>query len=370
MAPVPSRSARKAKRAMKLSVLDQSPVPSGSTPADALNHTIHLARVADRLGYERYWIAEHHAMETLASPAPEILIARVAAETSEIRVGSGGVLLPHYSPLKVAEVFRMLHALYPGRIDLGLGRAPGSGGLEALALQRERTRRLDASDFPEQLTELLSFLHHDFPPENPFRRIQVSPEMPGAPEAWLLGSSEWSAAVAAQFGLPYAFAHFIGPEQTVRALAHYRANFRPSKFLEEPRVILTLGAVCADTEAEADRLSASTKVLIRRIRLGGERRPVPTPEEAAKELESAGEGADPLTWDASEWPRYAVGTAGKVSATLKSMAGHLHIEEIMILTVIHSHAARVRSYELLAESFGLTRRSPSDRVGVACREAT
>jgi len=370
VAPGFSGATREGKHAMKLSVLDQSPVPSGSTPADALHNTIQLAQAADSLGYERYWIAEHHAIETLASPAPEILIARVAAETSGIRVGSGGVLLPHYSPLKVAEVFRMLHALYPGRIDLGLGRAPGSGGLEAFALQRERSKRLEASDFPEQLTELLGFLHHDFPPEHPFSRIKVSPEMPGAPEVWLLGSSMWSAAAAAQFGLPYAFAHFIGPEQTVAALAHYRQNFRPSKFLKEPRVILTLGAVCADTDAEAERLSASTKVLIRRIRLGGQRRPVPTPEEAIKELESVGDGADPLTWDPSEWPRYIVGSAAKVSATLKSMAGDLHVEELMILTVIHSHTARVHSYELLAESFGLTGRSNSSVSGVGSSRAT
>ncbi|MGH9680142.1 MAG: MsnO8 family LLM class oxidoreductase, partial [Candidatus Acidiferrales bacterium] len=174
---------------MKLSVLDQSPVPAGSTPADALRNTIDLARMADRLGYTRYWIAEHHAIETLACPAPEILIARVAAETTGIRVGSGGILLPHYSPLKVAEVFRMLHALYPGRIDLGIGRAPGTGGLEAFALQRLRKERLQANDFPEQLTELLAFLHHEFPDEHPFRRIMVCPEMPGCPDVWLLGSS-------------------------------------------------------------------------------------------------------------------------------------------------------------------------------------
>src|SRR3984957_10184197 len=148
---------------MKLSVLDPSPVPPGVAPADALNNTIHLARAADSLGYERYWIAEHHAIATLASPAPEVLIARIAAETSGIRVGSGGILLPHYSPLKVAEVFRMLHALYPGRIDLGLGRAPGSGGLEAFALQRERDARPQNDDFPDQMAELQGFLYHEFP---------------------------------------------------------------------------------------------------------------------------------------------------------------------------------------------------------------
>jgi luciferase family oxidoreductase group 1 len=354
---------------MKLSILDQSPVPSGFTPADALQNTIQLARSADALGYERYWIAEHHAIETLASPAPEILIARVAAETTGIRVGSGGVLLPHYSSLKVAEVFRMLHALYPGRIDLGLGRAPGSGGLEAFALQRERSKRQEASDFPDQLTELLAFLHHDFPAEHPFSRIRISPAMPGAPDVWLLGSSIWSAAAAAQFGLPYAFAHFIGPEQSVAALTHYRANFKPSKFLREPRAIVCLGVVCADTEAEAERLAASTKVLIRRIRLGGQRRPVPTPEEAILELESLGEGADPLTWDASEWPRYIVGTPAKVGATLETMARELQVHELMILTVIHDHRARVHSYELLAELFGLTKRSPCEGLGIATRQA-
>ena len=341
---------------IKLSVLDQSPVSDGFTSADALQNTIELARLTDKLGYERYWIAEHHAIETLASPAPEILIARVVAETSGIRVGSGGILLPHYSPLKVAEAFRMLHALTPDRIDLGVGRAPGSGGLEAFALQRDRSKRLQASDFPDQLSELLWFLHGDFPPEHPFNRIKVSPDMPGVPDVWLLGSSTWSAEIAANFGLPYAFAHFIGPEQTVAALAHYRANFKPSKYLSQPRAIVTLGAVCADTEAEAARLSASTKVLIRRIRLGGERRPVPTPEEAIKELESLGTGADPLEWDASEWPRYIVGNAEKVCGTLKKMSRKLQVSEFMILTVIHDHQARIRSYQLLAESFGLAKR--------------
>jgi luciferase family oxidoreductase group 1 len=344
---------------LKLSVLDQSPVPAGFTPADALHNTIDLARAAESLGYERYWIAEHHAMETLACPAPEILITRVAAETSTIRVGSGGIMLPHYSSLKVAEQFRMLHALYPGRIDLAIGRAPGSGGLEAYALQRERSKRHEAEDFPEQAMELDAFLHRDFPPEHPFSRIKVSPDMPGCPDLWMLGSSLWSAAVAAQLGMPYAFAHFIGPEQTEPALALYRLEFKPSKRLAEPRVIVALGAICAATEAEATRLSASTKVLVRGFRLGGERRPVPPPDEAARELEALGEGADPFTWDAGRWPRYLVGSAEQLKSKLETMARDLRVEELMILTVIHDHAARRRSYQLLADSFGLTRRSTS-----------
>jgi luciferase family oxidoreductase group 1 len=185
---------------MKLSIIDQSPVPAGFTPADALQNTIELARLADRLGYERYWIAEHHAIEALASPAPEVLIARVGAETSGIRVGSGGVMLPHYSPLKVAECFRMLHALYPGRIDLGIGRAPGGTPLETYALMRDRNQRPEADDFPQQLAELRAFLNRSFPEKHPFNRINVSPAMPGAPAIWLLGSSMWSGGGGGEVG--------------------------------------------------------------------------------------------------------------------------------------------------------------------------
>src|SRR6202158_1970535 len=234
---------------IKLSVLDQSPVSDGFTPADALRNTIELARLADKLGYERYWIAEHHAIVTLASPSPEILIARIGAETSGIRIGSGGVLLPHYSPLKVAETFLMLHALYPGRIDLGIGRAPGGSGLEAFALRRDRNDRIQNDDFEEQLLELLAFLHHEFPADHPFARIKVSPDMPGAPEVWLLGSSPWSSAVAAKWGLRYAFAHFISPEETSHAVEYYRSNFQASKRMDRPRPIVALGVICADTEA-------------------------------------------------------------------------------------------------------------------------
>src|SRR5208337_1667488 len=175
---------------MKLSIIDQCPVPAGFTTADAFNNTIELARLADRLGYQRYWIAEHHATGAFASPAPEIMIARVAAETSHLRVGAGGVMLPHYSPMKVAEQFRMLHALYPGRIDLGIGRAPGGTPIETFALMRDRGRQ-PADDFPQQIFELRAFLGGGFPPDHPFSRIKISPEMPGGPELWLLGSSMW-----------------------------------------------------------------------------------------------------------------------------------------------------------------------------------
>ncbi len=333
---------------MRLSVLDQSPVSSGSTPAEALRHTIELACLADRLGYERYWIAEHHATQTLASPAPEILIARLGAETERIRIGSGGVMLPHYSPLKVAEQFRMLHALYPDRVDLGIGRAPGGSPLETFALRRERLDTPMPDDFPDQLAELMGFLHHGFAPRHPFSRIRVSPDMPGAPTVWLLGSSLWSASAAAELGLPYAFAHFIAPEPTRAALEHYRTHFEPSAYLPEPRCIVALGAVCAESDEEADRLSASVRLMGRRLRQG-DLRPVPTVEEAQREL------ATPVALasaDAGEWPRHVFGSPRTLAAKLEQIAASLQVEELMIVTIVHDHRARLRSYELLARALG------------------
>lgn len=336
---------------MKLSILDQAPVSAGSTPADALRNTIELARLADKLGYERYWIAEHHGVETLASPAPEILISRIAAETSRIRAGSGGVLLPHYSPLKVAEVFRMLQALYPGRIDLGIGRAPGGTQLEARALQHARTQAPSNDDFSDRLLELLAFLNQDFPASHPYSTIRVSPEVIGDIPIWLLGSSMWSASAAASLGLPYAFAHFIDPQSTREAIDKYRFDFQPVRDFNEPRTILALGAICAETDAEADRLAASPRALLRRFRtFPRETGLVPTPESAIEELSS---GLDPLIFETGEWPRYAVGTPQRVRAELVSIATELHVDELMIVTVVHSHEARIRSYSLLAEVFGL-----------------
>jgi luciferase family oxidoreductase group 1 len=333
---------------VKLSVIDQSPVPAGFTPADALQNTIELARLADRLGYERYWIAEHHAIDALASPAPEIMIARVGAETSGIRVGSGGVMLPHYAPLKVVETFRVLHALYPGRVDLGVGRAPGGTPLESYALRRDRNQP-ETDDFPQQLAELRAFLKKSFPARHPFGRIRVSPDMPGAPEVWLLGSSMWSASAAAQLGLPYAFAHFINQHPTRMALEHYREHFKPSDELAAPRAILALGAICADTEAQALRLLSSARLFRNRIRRG-EIGPIPTPEEALAELGSAHERPHP---GEGEWPRYIVGDPEQVRSQLIDMASVLHVDELMIVTITHDHRVRMRSYELLAQAFEL-----------------
>lgn len=353
---------------MKLSIIDQSPVPAGSTPADALRNSIELAQLAERLGYERYWIAEHHAIEALASPAPEILIARLGAETSQIRIGSGGVMLPHYSPMKVAEVFRVLHALYPDRVDLGVGRAPGGTPLESYALWRTRGEHPQSDDFGQQLVELLAFLNRGFPASHPFNRIRLSPDLPGGPEVWLLGSSMWSASAAAQLGLPYAFAHFIDPVPTRLAIEHYRSHFKPGKAgLSQPRVILAAGALCADTEDEAERLISSARVFRRRVRRG-ELGPIPTPEEAVRELNASPASADqsgkPLLrsftgegqGEGAEFSRYVVGTPALVRDKLVDMASVLYADELMIVTVIHGHRERKHSYRLLADAFGLKAR--------------
>ena len=341
---------------LRLSVLDQSPVPSGSTPAQALRNSVSLAQHVESLGFNRFWMSEHHAMETLACTAPELMLARIGAETTRIRLGSGGIMLPHYTPLKVAETFRTLHALYPNRIDLGLGRAPGGGPIEATALRRYKgapQNALQVDDFPDQLSELLAFLHHGFPAQHPFSRVLVSPEMPGGPDVWLLGSSLWSSRAASEFGLPYAFAHFFSPEPTRQAIEGYRQDFRPNAELEDhtrtaPEAMAAVGVICAETQQEAERLASSVRLLQLRIRQN-DRRPVASPEQAAAELPRFG----PPTLETGEFPRVYVGTPDVVSAQLRTMAESLGIRELVVNTIVHDHAARMRSYSLLAEALAL-----------------
>ncbi|MCU1225919.1 MAG: luciferase family oxidoreductase, group 1 [Edaphobacter sp.] len=334
---------------LRLSILDQSPVPMGSTPGQALQNSIELARWVDGLGYTRFWMSEHHAMETLACTAPEIMLARIGVETKRIRIGSGGIMLPHYTSLKVAEVFRTLHALYPGRIDLGIGRAPGGGPVEAMALRRNRkTQPVD--DFPEQVSELLAFLDRGFPESHPFAKVTVSPDMPGSPDVWMLGSSMWSSAAAVEFGLPYSFAHFFSPVATRAAIETYRRGFTPSRYRQEPEATVAVGVICAETQEEAEYLASSVKLLQRRIRLG-DRRPVASPEDALRELKIFGDPS--LGQEEGEWPRYFVGTPAKVRGELEQMAGALGIGELIVNTIVWDHAKRLRSYELLAREFGL-----------------
>jgi luciferase family oxidoreductase group 1 len=340
----------KSKR-LKLAVLDQSPVAAGSTPGQALQNSIELARLVDGLGFTRFWMSEHHAMDTLASTAPEIILARIGGETRRIRIGSGGIMLPHYSAFKVAEVFRTLHALYPGRVDLGIGRAPGGGPIEALALKRERGTKMP-DDFPDQVSELLAYLdhggEHGFPAGHPFANLRVAPEMPGGPDVWMLGSSMWSSAAAAEFGLPYAFAHFFFGMGTRQAIEAYQQAFVASSHRAQPEAMAAVGVICAETQDEAEYLASSVRLLQRRIRMN-DRRPVAAPEDALRELQMIG-GATP---EEGEWPRYFVGTPAQVREQMEAMAAELRIGELVVNTIVWDHAKRLRSYELLAAKFQL-----------------
>jgi len=357
---------------LRLSILDQSPVPSGSTPAQALRNSIALAQHVESLGYRRFWMSEHHAMEMLACTAPEIMLARIGAETSHIRIGAGGIMLPHYTALKVAETFRTLHALYPGRVDLGIGRAPGGGPIEAAALRRYRggqTTTPHIDDFPDQLAELIAFLHHGFPANHPFSRVLVSPDSPGSPDLWLLGSSSVSGATAAQLGLPYAFAHFFSAEGTRFAIEHYQREFVTNAALGEsqraqPEALAAIGVICAETQGEAERLFQTVRLLQLRIRQN-DRRPVATPSEATAELAGLYGQFGPATPDSTEFPRYFYGTPDKVRAQLLDMAAKLNINEFVVNTIAHDQAARLRSYTLLAEAFELDAAINIDRSCMA-----
>jgi luciferase family oxidoreductase group 1 len=332
---------------LTLSVLDQSPVRQGVTPRDALLETIELARHCEALGYRRYWLAEHHATPALAGSAPEIMIARIAAETSHIRVGSGGVMLSHYSSLKVAEQFRMLETLYPGRIDLGIGRAPGSDQLTAAALAHG-PGALGIEHFPNQIADLIGYLEHTIPADHPFSRIQLMPDGETLPEIWILGSSDQSAIFAAYFGRAFSFAHFITDEGGPEIMALYKAQFRPSAKSAAPQASIGVFVICAESEGRAHYLAAS-RVLSRLRSRQGILRPFPPPEEAL---------AYPYTDIEMRVVEYhrrrqIVGTPDQVKAELESLAASYGVEEVVVLTITHDYAARKRSYALLAEAFGL-----------------
>ena len=324
---------------LPLSVLDQSPISEGMVGGDALRNSIDLAQHVEALGYERYWIAEHHGTPMLASAAPEILITAVAAATSRINVGSGGVMLPHYSPLKIAEVFSMLAALYPGRIDLGLGRAPGSDRETMFALQRDR-RQASPDDFPEQLAELLAYLEDDFPDGHPLARLAALPGGPERPEVWLLGSSAQSAIWAGQLGLPYVFADFINPAGAEIAEL-YRGRFVPSRRREKPFVGVAVSVVCAESDEEAQRLASSSRMAMTLLRQG-QLIPVPPVETALAFFEEQPPPAG---------RRAIVGSPETVRGGIEDVVGSYGADEAMIVTITHDHDARRRSYELVAGAF-------------------
>ncbi|MEW6582445.1 MAG: LLM class flavin-dependent oxidoreductase [Actinomycetota bacterium] len=328
---------------LPLSVLDLSPVAEGVPASRALHNTLHLATVADRLGYARYWLAEHHNLPAMACPSPEVMIGQVAARTRRIRVGAGGIMLPNHSPLRIAEAFRVLEALYPGRIDLGVGRAPGTDGVTAYALRRGAHH----DDAPSLIAELLAYVDGGFPDDHPFRGVTAEPRDVPLPPLYVLGSSDFGARLAATLGVGFAFARHMNPRGAEEVMGLYRASFRPGR-LAEPHAILAVSAVCADTAGRAEELVSSMGLAVLRMRLGRPT-PLPSPRDAMAARLSDGE--------ADEIRRYrraqVVGEPGAVRDEIAALAERTAADEVMVLTMVYDHAERVRSYQLLAEAFAL-----------------
>jgi len=338
---------------MKWSVLDQSPHSAGTPQDAAIRASIALAQLCDDLGYERYWVSEHHNSSSIVGTAPEILMAAIAATTRGIRIGSAGIMLPHYSALKVAEQFRVLDAIAPGRIDLGVGRAPGSDGLTAHALNPHSNA---AEEFPRQVQELQHWVSGSaLPAGHPYRSIAALPSSPTTPQMWILGSSNYGAQLAAHFGLPYAFAYFFSEGAGVdEALDLYRRNYRPSALHPEPLPTICVWALAADTEQQAKRL-LMTREYWRAGFEKGLRLPLASPEDAAAYAYSDAERSmiDKLRAAA------LVGTAEQVADKLHALGKRLGLEEMVINTWTFDPQARRQSYALLARTFGLSARRPS-----------
>ncbi len=345
----------------RLSVLDQSPISRGSSGPQALANTLDLARLADRLGYHRYWVAEHHGGPMLAGPSPEALIGPIAAATERIRVGSGGVMLPHYSPFKVAETYSLLAGLFPNRVDLGIGRAAGTDPMTTFALQRDR-RQAAPDDFPQQLAELLGYLDGSLPADHPFARLaEMLPGRPQRPEPWLLGSSPQSALWAADLGLPYAFADFINPAGAEIA-ALYRKRFAEHEHADaRPQTAVAVWVICADTDEQATRLAASSRMAFKLLRRG-QLIAVPPPGEALEFLARDDQDAAPGGEQRQSQRRAVIGSPQTVRAGLDEVVASYGAEEAIVVSITYDHEARRRSYELLAEVLEL------DRVGAATLE--
>jgi luciferase family oxidoreductase group 1 len=330
-----------------LSVLDLSPVTSGGSGPTSLKNTLDLAKLADALGYTRYWVAEHHNLPSIASSAPDIMIGQIAAVTHNIRVGSGGVMLPNHAPLMVAERFKILEALYPGRIDLGIGRAPGTDQITSIALRRRQDVR-DGDDFLERFQELLLFERGAFPQGHPFNQVRAMPADVPLPPIFLLGSSDYSAELSAAVGAGFSFAHHFASHDAVAAMTAYRAHFKPSEALPKPHAILAVAVVCADSDTEAERIASTVDLnFVRRSK--GEFVPLASPEEAA---------AYPYTPMDRERIRHNrarlfVGAPATVRARLDPLIAATQADELMVTTMVYDHDARRRSYALMADAFGL-----------------
>lgn len=330
-----------------LSLQDLAPIAEGTSTQQAMAETVLLAQEADRLGYTRLWYAEHHGMPSIASSVPEILIASAAAATRDIRVGSGGVMLLNHAPLRIAEAYRTLEALHPGRIDLGLGRAPGGDGYAMRAL-----RSGGGEEFSSYLAELMAFDDESFPPDHPFSRVPVSPGGIRLPPKWLLGSSGASAQAAGQIGFGYAFAAHFSHTPAAPAFAAYRAAFEPSEFFPEPRTILCLSVICAPTDEEANYLGISQAVNWARF-VTGEQRQLTSPEKASEHVLTP-QQQQVIDHQSSLW---LIGNPEKLADVIAQKAQDAEADEVMITTTIHSYELRRRSYGLLAKALGISPRN-------------
>ncbi|MFC0523728.1 LLM class flavin-dependent oxidoreductase [Pontibacillus salicampi] len=327
---------------MKLSVLDQTPILAGVSPQEAFRQTTELAKHVDSLGFHRYWVSEHHSTESLAGSAPEILITHLAANTKHIRVGTGGILLPHYSAYKVAEAFRVLESLYPERIDLGLGRAPG--GMPNVNLALNRGEHPQVEYYPQQVQELMSYLHGKDPNN---LHVYATPKGETAPPIWMLGSSGTSARLAAELGVSYSFAHFINGYGGTRAMERYNNYFQPSAQQTHPEGFVSIFVVCAETEEKAEYLASSLDLAILRIEQGGNRHGFPTPEEASQYEYSVFEQQRVR----ENRGRMIVGDPQQVKKELEALAKAYDVNEVMINTIVNPFEERLRSYSLIAEAF-------------------
>ena len=330
----------------RLSILDQSPIRADSTPAIALAESVQLAQRADALGFHRYWLAEHHGSQAFAGSSPEILIARIASATQRIRVGSGGVMLMHYSPYKVAENFKVLESLFPGRIDVGIGRAPGSDGITAAALAYGSGVGPDY--FPAKVADLKAFISDGVPLTEGLRQVRATPATLNVPELWILGSSDQSGMLAAHFGVPFSFAHFINARDCGLAIETYRARYRPSPQFPEPRVNIGVFALCAETTDEARDMGACRDLWRLKFEKG-EFGPYPSIDEANRYHYSA---ADLMKIEERR-AKQILGDAASVRVRLQDLADEFQAEELMVLSITPTFAQRLRNYELLAEAFGL-----------------
>lgn len=332
---------------IKLSVLDQSPIPDGSTAAKAFSHTVTLAQEVEKLGYTRFWVSEHHNSVSLAGSSPEILISHIAAKTERMRVGSGGVMLPHYSPYKVAENFRVLEALYPNRIDLGVGRAPGGMPIATRALQEGKMVSLD--QYPEQIADVAMYLHDQVPENHHYANLKATPVIPTSPDMWLLGSSGESAKIAAQQGASFAFAQFINGYGGPEVMEAYKKQFQPSYLGDKPKSIVAIFVICGETTEEAEKIASSLDLSILLLEQGKRTTGTPSIETAQNYSYSAYD----LFRIKENRQRMIVGDPSSVKEQIVNLSKAYNTDEFMIVTITHRFEDKLNSYRLLANAFNL-----------------